>query len=132
MAPAAPRLLEGSLHALPSPRHPAQVLDRVRKVAAAKGKHLAMMLDTKGPEIRTAMLRGGKDIQIIKGQQVQRLRVAGPGVARAASAPATWRLVRASQPTRRGAHALARHPHPTLRPPPAGQDRGGGRGVHEL
>ena len=39
-------------------------------MAAAKRKQLAMMLDTKGPEIRTAMLRGGKDIQITKGQEV--------------------------------------------------------------
>jgi pyruvate kinase len=47
------------------------VLDRVRKVAAAKGVHVATALDTKGPEIRTAMLRDGKDIQIQAGQMVK-------------------------------------------------------------
>jgi pyruvate kinase len=46
------------------------VLDRVRTVAEAKRKHVAMMLDTKGPEIRTAMLRDHKNIQIDKGQEV--------------------------------------------------------------
>jgi pyruvate kinase len=53
-----------------SPASPAQVLDRVRAVAAAKRKHVAMMLDTKGPEIRTAMLKGGGTIQINKGDKV--------------------------------------------------------------
>jgi pyruvate kinase len=43
------------------------VLDRVRQVAAAKGKSIGLALDTKGPEIRTAMLRGGKDIFLEKG-----------------------------------------------------------------
>ena len=47
------------------------VLDRVRAVAAAKGKHVATMLDTKGPEIRTAMLRGGANIDIVQGQEVK-------------------------------------------------------------
>jgi len=47
---------------------PTQVLDRVRKVAAAKGKHVGLALDTKGPEIRTAMLRGGKDILLVEGR----------------------------------------------------------------
>ena len=46
------------------------VLDRVRKVAAAKGVHVATALDTKGPEIRTAMLRDGKDIELTQGQEV--------------------------------------------------------------
>jgi pyruvate kinase len=31
---------------------------------------LAALLDTKGPEIRTAMLRGGKSIQLEKGQEI--------------------------------------------------------------
>jgi hypothetical protein len=30
--------------------------------------HVATLLDTKGPEIRTAMLRGGKDIELQAGQ----------------------------------------------------------------
>jgi hypothetical protein len=45
-----------------------QVLDRVRRVAEAKGRHLGYALDTKGPEIRTAMLRGGKDIMLEEGE----------------------------------------------------------------
>ncbi len=31
---------------------------------------MAFLLDTKGPEVRTAMLRGGKDIELTKGQDV--------------------------------------------------------------
>jgi hypothetical protein len=38
------------------------------QVAAAKGKLLSYALDTKGPEIRTAMLKGGKDIMLTKGE----------------------------------------------------------------
>jgi pyruvate kinase len=38
------------------------------QVAEAKGKLIAYALDTKGPEVRTAMLRGGKDIELVKGQ----------------------------------------------------------------
>lgn len=40
------------------------------QVAAAKGKTIAFLLDTKGPEVRTAMLRGGKDIELEAGQEV--------------------------------------------------------------
>ncbi len=53
-----------------------QVLDRVRKVAAAKGAFLACALDTKGPEIRTAMLRGGKDIQLLEGEGMLHIHTA--------------------------------------------------------
>ena len=56
---------------LTHPLRPPQVLDRVRQVATAKGKNIAMMLDTKGPEIRTAMLKGGKSIEIKKGDMVR-------------------------------------------------------------
>lgn len=40
----------------------------------AKGadKRVALMLDTKGPEIRTSAVRGGKDIQLEMGQVVSR------------------------------------------------------------
>jgi pyruvate kinase len=39
-------------------------------VAASKEVIIGCLLDTKGPEIRTAMLRGGKDIELVKGQQI--------------------------------------------------------------
>ena len=39
-------------------------------MAAAKGSHVATMLDTKGPEIRTAMLAGGRSIELHAGQEV--------------------------------------------------------------
>ena len=47
-----------------------KVLDRFRKVCAEKGSTAAVLLDTKGPEIRTAMLRDGKDIQLDAGQEL--------------------------------------------------------------
>jgi pyruvate kinase len=40
------------------------------QVAAAKGANVACLLDTKGPEIRTSMLRGGKDLELAKDQEV--------------------------------------------------------------
>eukprot|EP00951_Prasinocladus_malaysianus_P015362 scaffold117661_cov36-Prasinocladus_malaysianus.AAC.1 len=59
-----------------------QVLDRFRKVAKLKGAelkekyglsgapHWASLLDTKGPEIRTAMLRDHKPIDLEAGQEI--------------------------------------------------------------
>jgi pyruvate kinase len=47
-----------------------EVLQRLRGVATKAQSHLAFMLDTKGPEIRTAMLRQGKTILLQKGQTV--------------------------------------------------------------
>ena len=47
-----------------------RVLDRFRSVCAEKGSHAAVLLDTKGPEIRTAMLRDGKDIEMEAGQEI--------------------------------------------------------------
>ncbi len=46
------------------------VLQRVRKVAAEQGVLLATMLDTKGPEIRTAMLRNHDAIELEAGQEI--------------------------------------------------------------
>jgi pyruvate kinase len=40
------------------------------QVCAAKGNTAAALLDTKGPEIRTAMLRDGKDIELEAGQPI--------------------------------------------------------------
>ena len=38
------------------------------QVANDKNVKLAVLLDTKGPEVRTAMLRGGKDIELVAGE----------------------------------------------------------------
>jgi len=52
--------------------HAAQqtVLDRARKVAGEKGSALAYLLDTKGPEIRTAMLKDHEPIFLDKDQEI--------------------------------------------------------------
>jgi pyruvate kinase len=41
-----------------------------KQVATEKHKRIAYLLDTKGPEIRTAMVRGGKNIDLDAGQEV--------------------------------------------------------------
>jgi pyruvate kinase len=43
---------------------------RCRQVCAAKGSYCATLLDTKGPEIRTAMLREGTSILLEAGQSI--------------------------------------------------------------
>ena len=40
-----------------------------RSVMEAKGKQLAILLDTKGPEIRTIKLEGGNDVDLVAGQE---------------------------------------------------------------
>lgn len=47
-----------------------EVLNRFRSAAASRGSYAACLLDTKGPEIRTAMLAGGKPIQLMQGQSI--------------------------------------------------------------
>ena len=47
-----------------------EVLQRFRKAAAARNPYAAALLDTKGPEIRTAMLRDHKRIDLEKGETV--------------------------------------------------------------
>eukprot|EP00854_Cymbomonas_tetramitiformis_P018551 gene18552-22148_t len=47
-----------------------EVLDRFRAVCAEKGVHAGCLLDTKGPEIRTAMLKGHKRIELVQGQDI--------------------------------------------------------------
>ena len=47
-----------------------ETLARVRKVAAQEGKIIATLLDTKGPEIRTAMLRDHQGIELEAGQSI--------------------------------------------------------------
>jgi pyruvate kinase len=49
-----------------------QVLDRLRAAAEANKTHVALMLDTKGPEIRTAMLRDHKPIELVRGEETGR------------------------------------------------------------
>ena len=46
------------------------VLDRFRKVCAEKKATCAVLLDTKGPEVRTAMLKNHEPIEIEAGQEV--------------------------------------------------------------
>jgi len=42
-------------------------LTRLREAMSTRpGKEVAVMLDTKGPEIRTGLLEGGKPIELIK------------------------------------------------------------------
>lgn len=47
------------------------VIDNVRATVAANPKHrpLAIALDTKGPEIRTGLMKGGEDIKIAQGHE---------------------------------------------------------------
>lgn len=47
-----------------------EVLQRFRAAAASRTSHAACLLDTKGPEIRTAMLQGGQPIQLEQGQSI--------------------------------------------------------------
>jgi pyruvate kinase len=47
-----------------------EVLDRVRKVVKEKGANVAVLLDTKGPEIRTAMLKDHEPIELEAGQDI--------------------------------------------------------------
>ena len=47
-----------------------EVLERYRKVLAAKKSTAACLLDTKGPEIRTGMLKDHKNISLEKGQDI--------------------------------------------------------------
>ncbi|MGF1686353.1 pyruvate kinase PykF [Photobacterium japonica] len=46
-----------------------QRINNVREVMANTGKQLAILLDTKGPEIRTIKLEGGQDFSLVAGQE---------------------------------------------------------------
>ena len=46
------------------------VFDRFKKVAEEKGGHAAILLDTKGPEIRTAMLKDHQPIELEANQPI--------------------------------------------------------------
>ncbi len=43
-------------------------IDNLRQVIKSTGKQLAILLDTKGPEIRTIKLEGGNDVALVAGQ----------------------------------------------------------------
>ncbi|MGF1725192.1 pyruvate kinase PykF [Photobacterium nomapromontoriensis] len=46
-----------------------QRINNLREVMATTGKQLAILLDTKGPEIRTIKLEGGQDFALVAGQE---------------------------------------------------------------
>lgn len=45
-------------------------MERVRRVSDELGANVALMLDTKGPEIRTGLLKDGKPVMLREGSQV--------------------------------------------------------------
>lgn len=45
-----------------------QRIKNLRAVCARTGKQAAILLDTKGPEIRTMKLEGGNDVSLVAGQ----------------------------------------------------------------
>ena len=47
-----------------------EMLQRVRAAAEAVGRPIAMLLDTKGPEIRTGLLEGHEPVKLVKGSEV--------------------------------------------------------------
>lgn len=47
------------------------MVENVRKAVKMTGIQCAFMLDTKGPEIRTGLLKGGKPVQLKAGQELE-------------------------------------------------------------
>lgn len=45
-------------------------IDNIEKIMAETGRIFAVLLDTRGPEIRTCSLEGGQDIQLVTGQKI--------------------------------------------------------------
>ena len=51
--------------------HPEQKarMDQLKRIRQEEGKHIAILLDTKGPEIRTGVLQDGKKVQLVEGDE---------------------------------------------------------------
>ena len=44
-------------------------MNQLKRIREEEGKHIAILLDTKGPEIRTSVLKDGKKIQLVEGNE---------------------------------------------------------------
>lgn len=44
-------------------------MDQLKRIRNEEGKHIAILLDTKGPEIRTGSLKDGKKVQLNEGEE---------------------------------------------------------------
>ena len=44
-------------------------MNKLKKIRLEEGKHIAILLDTKGPEIRTSVLKDSKKVQLVEGTE---------------------------------------------------------------
>lgn len=44
-------------------------MNKLKKIRLEEGKHIAILLDTKGPEIRTSVLKDSKKVQLVEGAE---------------------------------------------------------------
>lgn len=44
-------------------------MDALKRIREEEGKHVAILLDTKGPEIRTGLLQDGQKVQLVEGEE---------------------------------------------------------------